>query len=493
VRIEPASSQGTSGLSYSILEGSAIGLTVDNYSVSDVGAYAPGKVRVRFDVSVANQLPGVALVPSTLASTGLPAASLMLFPMLQTAQLTTGTVAVSQDGSILVNRSAHPVVLPSADWDGDGTARSLGFDFGADTACTAPAPGCTRWEALPPLASGETSPVRTVGFDLDPTVSGFRAWLLLRADLQSSGSVPPPPPPPPPGSEVPFGPFGLLDDDGNAAVLPGGNQPFTVTHDAYSPANIIFRVVSARANKLRLILALTGGAHDYYLTDGVFDRAKWEAKLATYNTTAIKEVIAEGVADGTIIGANVMDEPYVHAEPEEGGNTWGPAGTMTKARVDSLCADTKRIFPTLPVGVGHQHDLFEPTKSYRICDFIIDQYSARFGDVEAYRDAGLALGRRDGHGILFSINILNGGPQAADVSAWLCPSTSGGRGQYPPNCSMTAEQIRDWALTLAPAGCGGLLMWRYDDEYMARPDNQAAFRDVATRLAALPYRPCARR
>src|SRR5262245_58761017 len=41
----PAGS-GAAGVSYSILEGTAIGITVDNYSVSEVGAFAPGKVRI---------------------------------------------------------------------------------------------------------------------------------------------------------------------------------------------------------------------------------------------------------------------------------------------------------------------------------------------------------------------------------------------------------------------------------------------------------------
>ena len=69
----------------------------------------------------------------------------------------------------------------------------------------------------------------------------------------------------------------------------------------------------------------------------------------------------------------------------------------------------KRIFPTLPTGVAHRHDKFEPTKSYRICDFLIDSYASEFGSVTAYRDAGLALAQRDHHAIIFSLGILDGG------------------------------------------------------------------------------------
>ena len=56
---------------------------------------------------------------------------------------------------------------------------------------------------------------------------------------------------------------------------------------------------------------MTGGSHSLYLTNGVFDLAKWKAKMDAYNTTAVKSAVAAAVADGTIIGNSVMDEPNV--------------------------------------------------------------------------------------------------------------------------------------------------------------------------------------
>jgi len=190
------------------------------------------------------------------------------------------------------------------------------------------------------------------------------------------------------------------------------------------------------------------------------------------------------VADGTIVGHSVMDEPNVHGGGD--GNTWGPQGTMTKARVDSLCGYAKAIFPTLPVGVVHRHDIFEPTKSYRVCDFLISQFANRIGSVTEFRDAGLALARRDGHAIMFSLNILDGGVQDR-TGAWDCPGS--GIGTYAPNCRMTASQVREYGLTLGPAGCG-LVMWKYDARFMANTENEQAFRDIAARLAPVPAPPC---
>src|SRR5262245_31831820 len=288
----------------------------------------------------------------------------------------------------------------------------MGYDFAADTVCVVPADGCTRWKALPPLTVGEVSGPVEVGFDLDPSVSSFRSWLLLVADLRNDTGEPPSIP----RTGIPFGPYGLFNLAGfDGTSTPTGTEAFSLGMDSYSASNLIYRLVAARAKGVRVMLALTGG-HDEYLTDGVFDRSKWEAKLQTYNTSGIKSAIAAGVADGTIVGASVMDEPYVSGLGD--GNTWGPPGTMTKARVDSMCAYVKAMFPTLPVGVVHAHNMFEPAKSYHECQFIVTQYASRYGDVTAFRDDALAQAARDGIAMAFSLNLLNGGEQAARDGLW---------------------------------------------------------------------------
>jgi len=283
---------------------------------------------------------------------------------------------------------------------------------------------------------------------------------------------------------IPFGPFNAW----NNSVLRPNTEVFSATIGSVNPRNILNRIAAARRNGVKLVLALTGGSHDNYLTNGVFDRSKWNTRMQSFNTSDITAAVAEGVADGTIIGNSVMDEPHVSGRGD--GNTWGPRGTMTKARVDSLCSYVKTIFPTLPVGVVHRHDIFEPEKSYQACDFVTSQYSHRIGSVTEFRDGGLAMAKRDGHAIMFSINILNGGIQAPRNRLWNCPSTTtAGRGTYEPNCRMTAEQVRSWGILLGSAGCG-LMMWQYEDTFMADRENQQAFKDVADRLAGLPAKRC---
>jgi hypothetical protein len=283
---------------------------------------------------------------------------------------------------------------------------------------------------------------------------------------------------------VPYGPYGAWS---GAATLKTSMTSFTSSIGSVTANALVSRISEARKSRVTLLTAMTGG-HDPYMTDGVFDMAKWKAVMNTYNTPTIRQAVAEAVADGTLIGNSVMDEPYVSGYGD--GNTWGPKGTMTKARVDEMCRYVKAIFPTLPVGVVHEHNMFEPEKSYSVCEFIVSQYAHRHGDVRKFRDDALALGRRDGIAIAFSMNIMNGGIQAARDGRWACdPNLTAGRGTYDPNCRMTPQQVRDWGIILGEAGCA-LMMWRYDDTFMAKAENQAAFGDVAKRLATVPRRAC---
>ena len=304
--------------------------------------------------------------------------------------------------------------------------------------------------------------------------------------------VAPPPPPPsePVSGAVPYGAFAAW----SGTSLKPYSDYFSMGMGADDASAIVARIDGARRSGKKILLMMAGGKHENYLStiDGVyqFDRAKWNAKMQTYNTAEIRRAVAAGVADGTIVGNSVMDEPHVsHSTSDGGGNTWGPPGTMTKARVDELCGYVKQIFPTLPAGVVHRHDIFEPTRDYQVCDFIVSQYAYRLGSVTAFRDGGIAFARRGNIRIAFSLNILDGGVQDRD-GTWDCSGT-GGKGTYSPNCRMTAQQVKDFGTTLGRAGCA-LLMWRYDEAFMASTGNQSAFKVVADTLARVAAPSCHR-
>jgi hypothetical protein len=103
------------------------------------------------------------------------------------------------------------------------------------------------------------------------------------------------------------------------------------------------------------------------------------------------------------------------------------------------------------------------------------------------------MARRDGIAMAFSLDLLDGGMQGGDATG--CPlSLTGGPGllyDATGACKITAAQVRNWGEVLGAAGCA-MLMWRYDDAFFSRSDNQQAFKDVASVLAKAPARACRR-
>jgi hypothetical protein len=281
------------------------------------------------------------------------------------------------------------------------------------------------------------------------------------------------------GKGVPYGPYGLWRD---YTTLKSYRAPFTTSLNYSDARGILKQIAAARRANQRLILAMTGGGHEPYKTRGKFDMGKWKRRMDTFNKKEIKAAVAQGVRDGTIIMNNIMDEPNV--------KSWG--GVMTKGRLDEMARYVKRIFPTLPVGVAVVHT-WRPQERFRAVDAIITQYSWYMGNVTSWKNEALKVARQNGTSIAFALNILNGGVQSWKTKA--CPlGTTGGRGtmgRNHPACRMTATQVREWSKTLGPAACA-MIMWRYDDAFMAKAANRKAFQDASAALKNASSRSCRR-
>lgn len=301
-------------------------------------------------------------------------------------------------------------------------------------------------------------------------------------------------PPPTTGGALgkPYGPSALMHDTSN-------NGPFTYDGGASSnkPQWLLDNINEARNRGLGFIANLPCGSHSasnpgYCLkqgSDGVwrFDRALFDAALAQYNTTEVKAAVAQAVKDGVLHGINLMDEPWVSGGGD--GNTWGPAGTMTRARVDSLCTEAKKLFPTAPVGTSNKL-AWDKSHTWKVCDIGIAQFSYRFGSPTAWRDSVLAMSKAGGYSAAFSFNVINGGTQDRD-GVWDCKDQGGHKGQRSPNCGMTATQIVTAVKALGDAGCAGLMMWRNDNtKFTTWTDWIQAFKDAAAIQAQRYKKPC---
>lgn len=285
----------------------------------------------------------------------------------------------------------------------------------------------------------------------------------------------------------PYGPFSICTSyTGYATGMPG---PFTSTLCSTGPSGIVPQLQAARAAKIRLILAMTGGDHSQYITNGKFDYAKWKAKQAAYFTPTIKAAVDSALRDGTLIGNSIMDEPD--------HTSWG--GVMTHALLDSMSRYMKSYFPALPTAIAIAWD-WQKTQAYTSVDFIIPQYSYKkqYGDIRAYRDSALVSAKRQGVRLALAFNLLDGGNQPADYARALtdlaywqsqCPY---GTGTLRPNCRMSPAQVLEASKVFSASEACLVTMWRYDASFMQRADNLAVFAEAATYAARQPAPPCRR-
>jgi hypothetical protein len=282
---------------------------------------------------------------------------------------------------------------------------------------------------------------------------------------------------------IPYGPFGLW----SLNKLLYGPAPFTASHNYINADSLVLQINAARAKGHRLMTAMTGGATAKYVTNGNFDLAKWKAVMNGYNKSALKTAVAAAVADGTIIGNSMVDEPET--------KKWGT--TMTKPVIDQMAVYVKTIFPTLPVGVDHGPNgyTWRTAEKYTKLDYVVYQYAwwITKGNLTSWRDGVLARASLDGVKPAFSINVINGGVQDKGDGVYDCIGTGmAGKGQRYPLCHMTTDQIKTWGKTLTPLGCA-MFLWWYDTPWTSffnDAGNQAAFKELATLAASKPKPSC---
>jgi hypothetical protein len=280
---------------------------------------------------------------------------------------------------------------------------------------------------------------------------------------------------------IPYGPVGLW----SGTDVKWGPKPFSQSQNSDDANGVVTRINYARSMGQRLVLNLTGGPSTNYTTNGKFDMTKWKNEMNTYKTSTIKNAVAAGVSDGTIIGNMLIDEPET---PK-----WG--GVITKPILDQMATYAKQIFPTLPVGLNHGPPGYKwrNWERYKVVDYVLYQYNywITTGNVTSWRDAVLYQAKLDGVTPALSVNLLNGGREDRS-GTWDCnESGQAGVGTRYPNCRMTSDQLRSWGKALTPYGCF-MLMWRYDGTYMSKSANQDAFKDIAALAATKARRSCKR-
>ncbi len=169
----------------SLVGADVIALTASNYAATGVGTGGapPNKVRVTFDVAITNLLTSVQLITPTFPTPPVGATGLFMFPFENVVTTTSGGVSTTGN-DVIVELPNTGGVTPSVQFDG------APHNWFNDTGCPVGSNDCYRYETYAvPLVAGGTSTTSQVGFDIDPTVSNFRAKMIVAADLQNSGAA----------------------------------------------------------------------------------------------------------------------------------------------------------------------------------------------------------------------------------------------------------------------------------------------------------------
>jgi len=340
-------------------------------------------------------------------------------------------------GSLLV------LVLIGAGCGSDSTALSSEAALPIDSAVTVPtAPSDTS--SIPPADTAVTTPDSATS---DSTV-------------------------PPPGDSTGSG--GTVIPDLDASSLPGITfGTFTMptsylssvhngTHlgGPLSPSNIVSVLTATRSKGGRIVIKLCKGSDSYVKdADGNFSLTKWKALVSQYRNVNL----APFIADGTILGHFLIDEPHRTAK-------WGRV--IPQATIEAMAAYSKQIWPTMPTMVRVVPSWLEAAPvTYTHLDAGWLQYTANKGNVTTLVTAEVAAAKRKRLGIVVGINVLDGGNGSSKIPGWT-------RGQY----AMSATELRTYGTALLNQSYAcAFFNWSHGTSYYGRTDIKAAMAELSAK------------
>ncbi|HEU4641444.1 MAG TPA: hypothetical protein VFS44_03245 [Gemmatimonadaceae bacterium] len=270
-------------------------------------------------------------------------------------------------------------------------------------------------------------------------------------------------PPPAGGPGIPFGPFYL----GPRYYGP----PYTgmVLLDT-TPSLILGELAAARAANERVVVRLARHRSYFQKADGSFSLTLWKREMDRFKGGDFSSYIA----DGTIIGHYLFDEPN---DPSNWNGKPVPYGD-----VEAAAAYSKQLWPgMLTVIRAPPSWLTGWGQPWVALDAAWAQYSARFGDPATWIASESAAATRIAVGLLGGMNVLDGGDGSSGIRS---PIDSGQWTMSPTELQRNARAI------LADGLVCGLLLWEWDTTYFTRPDIRGALSSIGTIARSHPAIPC---
>jgi hypothetical protein len=255
---------------------------------------------------------------------------------------------------------------------------------------------------------------------------------------------------------------------GSAGGIPFGTfaQPLEVFDNVLNgskvnlaPEQMLSDLAQIKARGGHVVLALAGHENYYKDAQGHFSLSMWKARINRYKGINLSSF----VADGTIIGHYMIDEPNDpfnwHGQPISGDI------------LEEMAKYSKSLWPTMPTIVrSHPTYMDNFGTTYKYLDAAWAQYAERFGDPKAYLAANIAAAKSKGLALVVGLNITMGTLKKTELSA---------------------AQIENWGSALLSDGypCA-FISWQYRPGYYERADIRGAMARLSAKAANRPSRSC---
>jgi hypothetical protein len=259
-------------------------------------------------------------------------------------------------------------------------------------------------------------------------------------------------------SGIPFGPWHLPPH------LYG--PEFSGGYLALSRVDPVGELEAARRTNTRILINLTNSSVKFTDDKGHFSLEKWKHRVDRFKHIDFGPY----VADGTLIGHFILDEP-------QDKSNWG-GGTVSQADIDAMAKYSKELWPTMPVVIRAWASYLKGY-NYQYLDAAWAQYLERFGPVDAFIKQHVTDAREVGLALVAGLNLVAGGGK------------NGIKGYHNDRFAMTASQVTTWgnALLAEPYFCA-FLSWQYNEAYFARADIQSALAELNKKAGSLPKKSC---
>lgn len=237
------------------------------------------------------------------------------------------------------------------------------------------------------------------------------------------------------------------------------NAVHTGLVEAPTPSGLLSFLSQVRAKGGRVLIKLAGGENTYKNPDGTFNLTKWQSGVDRYRNLDFSSY----VADGTIVGHFLVDEPHF-------ASRWGDKG-IPQTTVEAAAKHSKQRWPNMPTLVNAPANwLASVPVTYVHLDAGWAMFRAKTSSSPAtWAALQVSRAKSKGLGLVAGLNVLDGGD-----------GSSGLRGTQPKTWAMSAAELRKYgSALLSQSYVCAFSMWRYSSTYYNRADVKSAMADLS--------------